>query len=130
MFFEDCLTKEITEIRGSAQLPDEYEQALYADFALNCEYNLQQQVKTRRGFGQAFTPDSGSPHHFMTAMMYWVKANAKWLLYYIRAGGLNTAGTFVIRNLTNHVENFLGGDGTPAAADIATMEQFGNYAIA
>ena len=83
-----------SKIRGMAQLPDEYDQSIYADFCRNVEMQLNEQASVRRGFAAAFNPGKS-----VTSMYNWILAAANRLAYYNR-----TDGNVTLRNLSTNVE--------------------------
>lgn len=93
-FLEDCESAEITKIRGQATLPDEYDRGVWAELARNCEFILNEQVQTRRGFARAFTSISGGP---ITRMLSWISAGLNRLIYYTNDSG---SGVIIVRDLS------------------------------
>lgn len=123
-FLEDCESSELTKIRGSASLPDEYDQGVWADFSQNCEYLLNEQMQTRRGFARAFRGSLGGSGSFgsITRMLSWITAGLNRLIYYLNNG--EGFGRIIIRDLSTGVEIvpfFPGTTAVPETVDLVSQ---------
>ena len=78
----ECQSKTLTEIRGGASLPDEYDRAVYAQVARNVEFLLATQGRTRAGFAAAWNPGKS-----ITSMYNWILASANRLAFYNKTDG-------------------------------------------
>jgi hypothetical protein len=109
----ECERNVMTTMRGASSLTDEFDQTNYATSAQNVEYILNDQVKTRAGFGPVWNPSKS-----ITAMYNWILASANRLAYFNR-----TDGSVILRTLSTGSEVSLL---TGASAELAVFASLGS----